>query len=75
MREFKKTMSDITLRAIAKTMEDVLKQELEPVKTRLDSIEKLKVFTHRRLNSYLQGRKIGKKRSFPALSLLPALSR
>ena len=56
-------------------MEDVLKQELEPVKTRLDSIEKLKVFTHRRLNSYLQGRKIGKKRSFPALSLLPALSR
>jgi hypothetical protein len=33
-------MSEITLENIAKTMEAVLKQEIEPINTRLDNIEK-----------------------------------
>jgi len=33
-------MSEITLEAIAKTVEEVVKQELDPIKTHLDNIEK-----------------------------------
>ncbi len=33
-------MSDITIQAIAKTVEEVIKQELDPIKTRLGNIEK-----------------------------------
>ncbi|MEK7618128.1 MAG: hypothetical protein AAB410_03195 [Patescibacteria group bacterium] len=50
-------MSDITLRAIAKTMEDVLKQELEPVKTRLDSIEKTQSIHTSALEQLFTGQK------------------
>lgn len=32
-------MAEITLEAIAKTVESIVKQELEPVNTRLDNIE------------------------------------